>query len=153
MDPLGTVSRAVRSERHRRSRAQLPSQSGALRLQAHQALAAEALPIRLPPLHLGGGGGGGGGGALSPSSANSDTDAHPAAPGRQACVDGGTCPLCTIARSASSVYGPYVLPSIASDQRGAALAEPPPGGGGGGVAPPWAMPPPNAEPIAPPMAK
>src|SRR5918911_3148480 len=83
----------------------------------------------------GGGGGGGGGGALRPSSGNADTGAHPPAPGRQACVDGVTWPLCTIARSASSVYGPYVLPSIASDHRGAALAEPPPGGGGGGAAP------------------
>ncbi len=54
--------------------------------------------------------------------------------------------------TASSEYGPYVLPSTVSDQRGA--AKPGAGGGGGG-----AMPPPiawpafeSAPPIIPPIA-
>src|SRR3954447_8182376 len=77
--------------------------------------------------------GGGGGGGIDwprPSSGNSVTAAHPAAPGRHACVVGATCRFCTIVRSAWSVYGPSVLPSMGSDQRGE--AEGALGGGGGG---------------------
>src|ERR1043166_8520703 len=155
MDPLRTLGGPLRPERHRRARAKLPAQSSARRLPENQTFPGEAFSPRSSPRHLaGGGGGGGGGGALRPSSGNSVTGAQPLAPGRHACVDGGTWPFCTIARSASSVYGAYVLPSIAGARGGAAPGEPmpPPGGGGGGAAPCW-KPPPNAEPIAPPMAK
>src|SRR5258708_6159993 len=101
-----------------------------------------------------GGGGGGGGIVLPPSSAKLLTGAQPAQPGRQACVSAATWPLATMPRRASSVYGPYVLPSMASDQR-AAFGAPGGGGGvaddgGGGAADGW--PALNAPLIACPMA-
>src|SRR5205823_7040269 len=92
-------------------------------------------------------GGGGGGGAAAPSSGNALKGPHPAAPGRQTCAVCATWPLATIARSASSVYGPYVLPSMTTDQRAPVAAT-----GGGGTAPaPIACP--IAEPIATPAPR